>query len=274
MSMHVAMSTDAGWALEQAGDFLAAEPVLNNLVLTLLHERHAVAKPGRYWVVRDGAAVAGVGFQSPLIFPLLLTSMSVEAVAALVQEIAGAGIELPGVNAEAPTAARCAGQWAERCKAPARPVAGLRIYECRAVHEATLPAGRPRRALAADRDLLVAWTKSFYAEVEEVGEDIEAMVERRLAAGRFWLWEDGGPVSMAAQTAPLAGVVRVYLVYTPPASRGRGYAGACVGRLSQGILAAGDRCMLYTALSNPTSSSVYHRIGYRAVAEGLRYSFG
>jgi uncharacterized protein len=230
--------------------------------------------PGRYWVVRDGAAVAGVGFQSPLTFPLLLTPMSMEAVVALVQEIAGAGIELPGVNAEAATAARCAGQWTERCKSPARPVAGLRIYECREVREAILPAGRLRRALPGDRDLLVAWTKSFFAEVEEAGHDTEAMVERRLAAGRFWLWEDGGPVSMAAQAAPVAGVVRVQIVYTPPAWRGRGYAGACVGRLSKGILAAGDRCMLYTALNNPTSNSVYRQIGYRAVAEGLRYTFG
>jgi predicted GNAT family acetyltransferase len=32
--------------------------------------------------------------------------------------------------------------------------------------------------------------------------------------------------------------------------------------------------MLYTALSNPTSNSIYRQIGYRSVAEGLRYRFG
>ena len=36
---------------------------------------------------------------------------------------------------------------------------------------------------------------------------------------------------------------------------------------------AGHRCILHTDLGNPTSNSVYRRIGYRCVAEGLRYRF-
>ena len=36
---------------------------------------------------------------------------------------------------------------------------------------------------------------------------------------------------------------------------------------------AGHRCILYTDLGNPTSNSVYRRIGYRAVAEALRFRF-
>ena len=36
---------------------------------------------------------------------------------------------------------------------------------------------------------------------------------------------------------------------------------------------AEHRFNLYTDLGNPTSNSVYRRIGYRAVAEGLRYRF-
>ena len=36
---------------------------------------------------------------------------------------------------------------------------------------------------------------------------------------------------------------------------------------------AGHHCILYTDLGNPTSTSEYRRIGYRVVAEGLRYKF-
>jgi uncharacterized protein len=39
------------------------------------------------------------------------------------------------------------------------------------------------------------------------------------------------------------------------------------------VLAARRRCILYTDLGNPTSNSIYRRIGYRAVAECLRYRF-
>ena len=39
------------------------------------------------------------------------------------------------------------------------------------------------------------------------------------------------------------------------------------------VLDAGQRCILNTELANPTPHGVYRRIGYRAVAESLRYEF-
>jgi predicted GNAT family acetyltransferase len=62
-------------------------------------------------------------------------------------------------------------------------------------------------------------------------------------------------------------------VYTPPERRGRGYASACVATLSAATLDAGLRCILYTDLGNATSNSIYRSIGYRAVAELVRYRF-
>jgi predicted GNAT family acetyltransferase len=78
---------------------------------------------------------------------------------------------------------------------------------------------------------------------------------------------------MADSLEPVAGVVRVSGVYTPPEQRKRGYAAACVNALSNYFRGAGYRCILYTDLGNPTSNSIYQRIGYRAVAEALRYRF-
>jgi predicted GNAT family acetyltransferase len=46
-----------------------------------------------------------------------------------------------------------------------------------------------------------------------------------------------------------------------------------VAALSARVLAAGQRCILYTDRANPTSNAVYRRLGYRAVSEGLRYEF-
>jgi uncharacterized protein len=80
-------------------------------------------------------------------------------------------------------------------------------------------------------------------------------------------------VSMAAHTTALEGVVRIAAVYTPPELRKRGYAGACVGRLSAQLRDKGYQCMLYTDLGNPISNSIYRRLGYEAVSEILRYEF-
>jgi uncharacterized protein len=67
--------------------------------------------------------------------------------------------------------------------------------------------------------------------------------------------------------------VRIQMVYTPPESRRRGYARACVGEVSTRIRAEGNRCMLYADLANPVANALYRELGYRAVAEALRYDF-
>jgi predicted GNAT family acetyltransferase len=275
MAVQVVFSEDPERVLLEAEAFLVSDPVLHNLILTLLHARVAYPEPGRYWLARDGeaGAVVGVVFQSPLDFFASITPTSPEAVAALVDAIVGAGVVLPGVNGEAATAARFAGQWTERGGSAAFPVEGQRIYELTRTPQGTPVDGRPRKASLDDRALVLAWMRGFFADIGQEATEFEPVVERQLAAGHFWLWEDGGPASMAANSEPVQGVVRVQAVYTPPERRNRGYAGACVGDLSKRMLKEGYRCILYTDLGNPTSNSVYRRIGYVAVAEGLRYRF-
>lgn len=273
MAVEVDFDKDPGWVLHEAGAFLASDPVQHNLILTLLHARVAYPEPGQYWLAADGGTVVGVAFQSPLDFFASLTPTSTEAVAALVDAIVEAAIALPGVNGEAATAARFAGQWTERRGSAAFPVEGQRIYELARAPQATAAGGRMRKASLDDRDLVLAWTRRFLIDVGQEARDLDPVVKRRLEAGHFWVWEDGGPASMAANSEPVEGVVRLQAVYTPPERRNRGYAGACVAGLSARIREAGHRCILYTDLGNPTSNSVYRRIGYRAVAEGLRYRF-
>jgi predicted GNAT family acetyltransferase len=95
-----------------------------------------------------------------------------------------------------------------------------------------------------------------------------------LATGQIWLWDQNGETtSMAVSREPAQGVVRLSGVYTPLEKRKHGYAAACVHALSKHFRDCGYRCILYTDLGNPTSNSVYWRIGYKAVAEALRYRF-
>ena len=157
---------------------------------------------------------------------------------------------------EAATAARFAGQWTERHGSAAFPVEGQHIYELARVSEKVEVGGRLRKASLHDRDLVVAWMRGFYADIGQGVGDLEPVVERRLAAGLSWLWEDDEPTSMVVNSEPVEGVVRMQAVYTPPDRRNRGYAGACVGDLSRRMRDEGYRCMLYTDLGNPTSNSV------------------
>lgn len=273
MSLEVLATEDAAEALERGRQFLESEPVLHNLVLTLLTARVKRPESGRYWLaVRDGD-VAGVAFQSPLDFVVTITPMDARIVEPLVETIAAAGVRPPGVSGEAGSAARFAGCWTERTKSSARPVRGERLYEIADVC-AVSGSGSCRLAADADRALLTQWFHGFRADTGETpAQDPARTIADRVAAGHFWVWEHDGPVAMAALTEPVAEVRRVQAVYTPPETRNQGYASALVASLSANTLLSGRRCVLYTDLGNPTSNSIYRKIGYRAVAEVTRYAF-
>lgn len=266
-------SEDPSLILTTARDFLLSQPVLNNLILSLLEARMAYPEPGRYWLASRNGTVAGVAFQSPLTYPVQLTPMEFDAAAAMADAIAGSGVFLPGVSGEAATAACFAGQWTEHRRLDVAAIAGLRIYELGELKEIGSLEGNLRRASSADRDLMIQWVREFQSEVHEPAADVERLVDTRLASGQLWIWEGTAPKSMAMSTRPVADITRIGGVYTPPENRKHGYAAACVHSLSKLERDAGHRCILYTDLANPTSNSIYRRIGYRAVAEVLRYRF-
>jgi predicted GNAT family acetyltransferase len=90
----------------------------------------------------------------------------------------------------------------------------------------------------------------------------------------LYCWDDGGPVTICATPGGTGRVARINLVYTPPHVRGRGYATAAVSALTQQLLNDGHRyCCLYTDLANPTSNSIYARIGYQPVCDVDQYTF-
>jgi predicted GNAT family acetyltransferase len=72
--------------------------------------------------------------------------------------------------------------------------------------------------------------------------------------------------------APTPSGIRVGPVYTPPDRRRRGYGAAVTAELTRRELAVGRRyCFLYTDEANPTSNSVYRRIGYRVVGDSTQW---
>lgn len=179
------------------------------------------------------------------------------------------------MSGEAATAAHFAGQWAEQAGVAAFPTQAQRIYEAEEIVPPPATPGTVRQAAAVDRDVLVEWVGAFSAETGEAGTGRQpaSYVDRRLAAKELWVWEHHHPVAMAGLSQEAAGVVRIGPVYTPPSQRKHGFGSALVAAITSTARNAELRCMLYTDLANPTSNSIYRAVGYRAVAEVLRYRF-
>lgn len=274
MAAVVHESDDPAVVLERAGQFLANDPVRHNVVLTVLRTGVANPAPGRYWIAEGDHGVLGVVVHAPADVPATLTPMAADDVEAVVDAIADAGIELPGVSGDVATAARFAGAWAHRARTPARPVQGLCIQEMADVAPLVACPGEARQARSDERDLLVEWSGAFAVEAGDVVGDVAAVVERRLGAGQLWVWDHGGPVAMAGLTDPVIGVARIGPVYTAPQERLQGYGSAVVAYLSRTVRARGERCILYSDVANPDSNSVYRALGYRRAADVLVYRFG
>jgi len=152
-----------------------------------------------------------------------------------------------------------------------------RIYKLTEVIPTSPVAGRLRPASEAELNLISGWIVGFGREAlseHTPSEEALYMARARIASNNLFVWETENKqvVTMAGTTRPTTNGIAVNSVYTPPELRGRGYASACVAALSQLMLDSGRQfCALFTDLANPTSNSIYQKMGYQAVCDVDEY---
>ena len=135
-----------------------------------------------------------------------------------------------------------------------------------------MATGAWRSARMEDASLLVEWERQFLIECGfplPAALLTDVVIPRLETLGMlYWIWEiDNAPVAMAlGRLAPPT--ARIEPVYTVPAFRSRGCAGALVGHLSNALMGAGARTFsLFTDLANLVSNGVYRRLGFRCIGE-------
>lgn len=134
--------------------------------------------------------------------------------------------------------------------------------------------GSARTVDAADAPLLFEWLAAFHREaVPHDPPPDRASAEKAAASGRYLFWTVGeAPVSVAAIVRRLQHTGAISAVYTPPAQRGRGYAGSVTAAVADRIFAEGRRAVcLHTDLRNPISNRCYAKIGFRPHCDAWHY---
>jgi hypothetical protein len=270
--------------LQTAGPWLEQEESVNSLILRIASsaaagQRADAAPPVMLTVVeRREIKVAALMTTPPNLVLLYAPDRnSGSHLATVAEALIAAGVVVRGCMAPSETARSFAEFWAARTGRPATLKTAQRIYELHQVQSPTAVSGRLRVATADDLDLAADWRHQFY--LEALGEDDAAGArsasERQIAADQLYFWEDAGrAVCQAVVSRQMRRGSSIGAVYTPPEFRRRGYAGACVAALSQKQLDAGRQfCCLYTDLANPTSNSIYQKIGYVPVIDCDQYRF-
>jgi predicted GNAT family acetyltransferase len=259
--VHPALPTDF---LDRAGDFLARHEAEHGLMLGVARATPRPPPDAYFAVVYDDGkpVAAAMRLDWRLILsrsdvPDAMTLLAADAASPLLRNVLG------------PT--ESVGRFTDATAHEWRDVMTQGIYECRAVTPPSHADGVRRLAMPNDRERLAEWLRGFTAEAlhDTISEsDALARVDAHIDDRHFHVWDVGGTlVSLAAAVAPTLHGIRVNHVYTPPDCRGRGYASALVGSLTQNLLGAGYRfAFLHTDLANPISNRLYMRLGYRQVA--------
>lgn len=140
-----------------------------------------------------------------------------------------------------------------------------RIYSCAKLVEPIENIEKVRLASDNDVDFLVDWAYKFTQDVKEPAsiEKARNSIEHGVKMSTLYVLDiDNTIVSMAARSRSLIKTESVGYVYTPIEYRRRGYGKTVTAAVTQRVIKAGKIATLYTDLSNPTSNSIYMKIGY------------
>jgi len=231
--------------------------------------------------VADGCQISLVALMTP---PFGITLYAInnkinhDAVKILVEGLIANNIPVPGVVTEKSLAEAFTTAYCSAKSLTHHITMSQRIYELTTVNPNIPKIGRFRPAKEQDLSFLPYWIVDFHSNAgstTQISDDIE-QYKHHIDSGRLHMLEDisGTVVSMTKITREMVSAAGVALVYTPPYFRGHGYASSVVAQISQLWLDKGfTRCVLYTDLANPTSNSIYQKIGYVPICDSLEITF-
>lgn len=259
-----------------AQEYLERNEALNNLMLGLA--ARIKKDPGYYdevyltTVTHDDEVVLVALMTIP--YKLLVYSECDDCGAAvnlLIHDLLKAEHKIPGVLGPKELARLVAETWAKHVPSHVELTMPMGVYELREVNHELIGEGNLRLATENDVHLVAEGIFALTQETEphQVPSLAKCYVAARSGFERksIYVWEHNGEaVSMATKARPTGRGASVNMVYTPENLRNRGYATSCVASLSQLLLDEGyEFCSLFTNLSNPTSNSIYQKIGYKPV---------
>ncbi len=199
------------------------------------------------------------------------------AVECAIDYLLSEGVPLPGVIGEKSISELFATIWSEKTGESYKMAMDQRIYKLTKVKDDIQRPGEIRLATLNDLDVIKEWGYqfSFVTENPFTKEQAEEKSRQFIKEQSVYLWVvNDEPVSMARKARGTKNGISVNYVYTPSEHQRKGYATACVAELSDRLLKEGySFCTLYTDLSNPTSNSIYQKIGYEPIGDSVVFQF-
>lgn len=267
--------------------FLLAQEAENNLLLTILislkENIHDIENERPLlFSLTDNDEVKLISLRTPPHDLLISYTDNLDTIEVLVEELIKRNEKLPGVLSFKKAADKFTALWCERKSLKPHLLRKERIYKLVEVSKDTIGNRQFSLTLKTHKSIVLKWAREMMKEalVDITEDDIEQTIDQlrkefeENKSKMFLLFDNNEPVSMVRKAGKTPNGNFVNFVYTPPSLRRKGYATECVAKLSKQLLEEGNRyCFLFTDLSNPTSNSIYQKIGYRPVIDENHYKF-
>mgnify|MGYP001100007897 CR=1 FL=1 len=265
--------------------FLLENEAENNLLLGILNGIRE--NPYRYGEsklvlisVLDDNQLKLISLRTPPFNQILSYTDDLGSIDALVDALNKKKDAIPGVFGIKENVEKFAKLWCKGKALKTNLTMNERIYKLKNVAKDTLGDRKFIKADDSFKELIFKWGREFMVEAlseseVKIRDNWKKHLQNSLDEERiFLLLNNGLPVSMARKAGKTPNGITVNLVYTPPSLRLRGYATECVAKLSKLLLDEGNKfCFLFTDLLNPTSNSIYQKIGYRPIIDVDQYEF-
>lgn len=233
-----------------------------------------------FYSILDREQVIGCALRSNVDKPLIVSEMPSEAISLLIAELSSTKEDIQAVVGEEVTAGIFKDRWVALNDLDYKIDIHLGIFECFRVILPKKISAKMIPAMEDHVDILRKYLRGFcedcFPERVHTNEKIEELMSNHLKNKTAYLLQtaEGEIVSMAASTRSTKTGTTISYVYTPKEFRGHGYASMIVAMISQQILDSGKIMVnLFTDLLNPTSNSIYQKIGFTKIGQNIHYEF-
>lgn len=278
---------DLGKFYDLVFPYLIENEIENSLPLSILNSlKMNIQKYGKelplMFTLEEDNSIKLVSLMTPPFDIIISYTVNLDCIDILVEELTKREVYLPGVLSFKEAADKFEKLWCEKNSLGSKLLRRERIYKLTEVSEETIGNKDFSAATKSYQSVVLEWSRKFATEA--LSETTEEQLQRTIsnfklefeqnASQNYLLFEGQEPVSMARKAGKSPHGNAINNVYTPPELRRKGYATECVAKLSKLLLEEGnDYCFLFTDLNNPTSNSIYQKIGYRPIIDENHYKF-
>lgn len=258
-----------------ASDFLYQNEAQYNLMVGLMESEQEKF----LFTIHQDQKLIGCALQTPPYNLVVTKDLSEAALEALSETVKKYGLVLPGVVGPSEFSEAFARIWSGVNHCQYKLAMDQKIYKLTKVIQPQQIKGIIRLPTDDEYSTLLQYFTDFVFEAipeeERHPERTKSNFDRRIAGKNILILEvEGEIVSFVSSARPTKNGQCIAPVYTPKKFRGNGYASTLVAAMSQNILDAGKSfSCLYTDMSNPTSNSIYQKVGYQEIATSRHFVF-